>query len=364
MRVLLIAFLMAFTAIAGTTNVRIYHQAVASPASVQNKQIGVNTTADADLGFKMWFGKDADGNVNQFLCKNQKIKATSIRQDSSFSLFDTSKHYRSPLANFDSSKSVASRITRAYLDSIRSCDTAYYTALRALRLYYTNLTGTKITADTGNFKYLTADSCLKLPLRVSDCTTDGSLWYQENHGSIHSYVDGIVASVNRTIFVQSNTVLCSNTVSQTSLIGTSPNHTFDSFPANYFSLGKSHKFYMSGIYSTKAPVAGTMIVRIKLNATVLCSAIVDLDPSETDQAWKIEGFNICIDTGTTGKFRVNTGFDHWIAGIAHRDNILTPNGGVTVSTKIKQKPDITVQFGTANVGNKIKSTQFVIEELH
>lgn len=153
MRVLLIAFLMAFTAIAGTTNVRIYHQAVASPASVQNKQIGVNTTADADLGFKMWFGKDADGNVNQFLCKNQKIKATSIRQDSSFSLFDTSKHYRSPLANFDSARigklsiGALSGVTRIPTDTIYSKrDTSKL--MKADSGNFTKLKTIKIISDT------------------------------------------------------------------------------------------------------------------------------------------------------------------------------------------------------------------------
>jgi hypothetical protein len=220
------------------------------------------------------------------------------------------------------------------------------------------------SGDTMHAKWLQADSCLQLPVRFDYCTSDGSIWYQEGHGSIHSYIDGVVGTVNRTLFVQQNTVLCSNTVAQTSLIGTSANHALDSFPADYFITGKTHHFSMSGIYSTKTTGPGNLIVRIKLNATVLCSAVVALDANETDQAWDISGYNVCVDTGNTGKFRLNTGFEHAIAGVSHNDKITTPNGGVTVNTNIKLKPDFTFQFGTADVSNKIKATQFIIEELH
>ena len=121
---------------------------------------------------------------------------------------------------------------------------------------------------------------------------------------------------------------------------------------------------MSGIYSTKATVPGNLTIRIKLNSTVLCSAIVALDANEADQQWSIDGYNVCVDTGATGKFRLNTGFEHSIAGVEHSDRITTANGGATVNTTVKLIPNFTFQFGTADVANKIKSTQFIMEELH
>jgi hypothetical protein len=102
--------------------VRIYHQAVASPASVQSKQIGVNTSADANLGYKMWFGKDADGNITQFLAKDKNARMLSVRQDSSFSKVDTAWRYKG--------------------------DTAYIGGLKADRFYFGTENGTKIIADT------------------------------------------------------------------------------------------------------------------------------------------------------------------------------------------------------------------------
>jgi hypothetical protein len=174
----------------------------------------------------------------------------------------------------------------------------------------------------------------------------------------------VVSSINRTLFVQTDTKLDSNSTAETSLIGTSSIHTLDSFPARYFLIGKTHKFYMAGIYSTKAPTTGSLIIKFSMNATPLCSTTIVLDANETDQTWSMTGFNTCIDTGSSGKFRLATGFEHTIAGISHNDRIATPNGGATVNTTVKLVPRITARFTTADVSNKIKSTQFIIEELH
>jgi hypothetical protein len=119
MRFLILIAIMTSFAYSDTLTKRIYQQAVASPAGVQSRQIGVNTTADADLGFKMWFGKDADGNLTQFTAKDKNARFLSVRQDSTFSKFDTSKHYRSPLANFDSTKSTALNAPRLYTDGLK-----------------------------------------------------------------------------------------------------------------------------------------------------------------------------------------------------------------------------------------------------
>lgn len=177
MRIPLIIVLSAFTAWCGTTNVRIYHQAVASPASVQSKQIGVNTSADANLGYKMWFGKDADGSVTSFIAKSKPALFTSVRQDSSFSLRDTSKLYKG-----DSAFIGGMNATRLYFgvqsgtsiraDSVFSirdtsklmkADSGCFTGLHATRFNFTSLIGTSIRIDTiyskvDTSKYIKVDS--------------------------------------------------------------------------------------------------------------------------------------------------------------------------------------------------------------
>lgn len=123
--------------IASTTSVRIYHQSLAALSSLQGKQIGVNSSADADLGYRMWGGKDAAGAVTQWLAKDKNARVLSMRQDSSFSKKDTSMLYKG--------------------------DSAFITGLKATRFNVTTLTSDSINATGGtNLNRVTMDSVLSI----------------------------------------------------------------------------------------------------------------------------------------------------------------------------------------------------------
>ena len=167
MKTVSIILMAASLLMAGTTNVRIYHQAVASPASVLPKQIGVNTTADANLGYKMWFGKDADGNLTYFISKSKPALFTSVRQDSSFSIRDTAKSYKG-----DTGTIGGLRATRFYYgtevgtssrnDSIFSIrDTSKI--MKADSGFFSKLVTIKFSADT-----ITANKDFIFPIRWDD----------------------------------------------------------------------------------------------------------------------------------------------------------------------------------------------------
>jgi hypothetical protein len=363
-RAAILVLLAAAACFAGSTSVRVVHISLTNLNSLPSKQIGVCNVTDDSLGFRMWGGKDTGGVLTKWLAKGQHAKVKNIWEDTARAKAVYSARDTGILAIKDTALIRGLRATRARLDSLRACDTAKITALDVDRFYYGTLSGDRIDVDTVNAKWFSADSCIQLPIRFSDCTADGSIWYQENHGSIHSYIDGVVGTLNRTLFVQSNTVLDSNSTAETSLIGVSANHALDSFPSRYFTIGKSHHFYMSGVYSSKVTGPDSLIIKFSMNATPLCSTTVPLDPNELDQSWTLQGYNVCIDTGATGKFRLTSGFEHTIAGVSHNDRIATPNGGATMNTTIKLLPRITFRFKLADVRNKIKSTQFIIEELH
>jgi hypothetical protein len=287
------------------------------------------------------------------------------------------------------------RVTIDTVKNIAVIDSAYGTAIRANRFYYGVQNGIAIRSDTiysvrDTTKIMVADSASISKLKVTNITgtsrltadtigavkllnisqsavsggTDGDIWNETSHNAIHNYINGIEGTIPRVLFVQTDTKLDSNSTDETSLIGTSAVHALDSFPVRYFTIGKVHRFAMRGRYSTKATGPGTMTIRIKINATVLCSANVALDNNELDQQWHIEGYNVCVDTGATGKFRLYTGFVHSIAGQNYNIPIVTPDGGATINTTVKSIPDFTFQFSLADVSNKIKSAQFIIEELH
>jgi len=62
--------------------------------------------------------------------------------------------------------------------------------------------------------------------------------------------------------------------------------------------------------------------------------------------------------------KVTTGWVHSIAGVQHIDFIATSNGGTTINTTTKLRPNFTAQFSLADVANKIRTKQFTIKVLH
>lgn len=71
------------------TNTRIFEM-VADPTTYQNKQTGFDDTADSDLGFKMFSGKDSDGNVTKMLAKDKpaKVQTLDVRDGGQFTTID------------------------------------------------------------------------------------------------------------------------------------------------------------------------------------------------------------------------------------------------------------------------------------
>jgi hypothetical protein len=60
------------------TNIRLQQISIAALSSLLTKQIGVQSGTDADLSFRMWGGKDASGDVVQFLAKDKPARVTEM----------------------------------------------------------------------------------------------------------------------------------------------------------------------------------------------------------------------------------------------------------------------------------------------
>lgn len=63
---------------ATTENVRVYEIATGSISNLNNDQFAFETVADADLSFKMPGGKNDDGTVLRFLCKDQDAQVADL----------------------------------------------------------------------------------------------------------------------------------------------------------------------------------------------------------------------------------------------------------------------------------------------
>ena len=367
---LLLLVLFVGSSFASTTNVRIYMQAQTSLNSLQNKQIGVQNVADANLGYRMWGGKDTGGIVSYWLAKSKPALVTSMRQDSSFSIKDTSKLYKGDSAFISGHKA-----SRLYYGIVRG-DTSFniYDTAKIMKadsgnfgkLRYGSLSGTRISADTIN-----AVKILNLSKVGTHYSGDGDIYYDSTHRSLECATNGMWGTINRCAFTQSNIKLDSNSTDticikgDDSLLLSENPPLLDSLSANFFRKGKTLRFYISGTYTTKNVTPGNIEMWIKFNNTTICSTGVQaLDQNQTAQNWDMNGSFICRDTGTTGKIFGETSWDHIVSGVKHADPMITPPTGTTINTKIPQRFKLCVKFSTADVANKIRTYQFSYDEVH
>jgi hypothetical protein len=356
---------------AGTTNVRIYHQAVASPASVQSKQIGVNTTADATLGFKMWFGKDADGNVTQFLSKDKNSRWLNGWGDTNRFKAIYSARDTGVLSIKDSSLIRGLRTTRFYYG------TEVGTSSRNDTVYSQRDTAKIMKADSGDFVALhtgrqtidtvKAEHLINLAKTGKQGSTSGDIWNDSAETAFENYTNGLRGTFNRCLFAQDYITLDSNSASEVEMFGTDTVHGWlpgaDSLPANWFKRSKKLKIIIRGIYSTKATAAGTMTAKLYLNDTVVATTgAVSLTNNQTDETWLCDGAISCRSTGTAGIIYFVSAMQFSTSNTWTQAPFFSLTK--TINTTKKQRLHFTVQFGTADVANKVRVIQFELDEIH
>ena len=378
-KTLLISLFAAVICFGSTTSVRIYQQAIA-PASMQNKQIGVGVSADP-LGFKMWSGKDADGNITSWLAKDKNASVDSINGSSGARFF---RMYIDSIISIN-------RILTATADSLRSnavnSTRFYYGISKGDSTYSKRDTSLLMKADSGNFTKLRAGTITGATNISADTigavhvlnlrkhagahfSGDGDVYYDSVHRSVEVFTNGTSGTMNRCIWAQSNIVTDSASTAETSLKGVDSillvdfASIGDSLPDNFFSKSKRLRYGISGTYQTKATSSGTMIIRLKLNNTLIDSVISTLDNNEVEQVWRMDGAVVCATTGVSGTVRTVTSWNHGVSGVQHTDPLV----GIakTVNTTIKQRFNLTFQFSdatTATRANKINSIIFYLEEI-
>jgi hypothetical protein len=78
------------------TNIRLQENSLAALTSLLIKQIGVQSSVDADLAYRMWGGKDASGDVTQFLAKDKPARVTEMESTGDYVLGATKAIYWGP----------------------------------------------------------------------------------------------------------------------------------------------------------------------------------------------------------------------------------------------------------------------------
>lgn len=207
------------------------------------------------------------------------------------------------------------------------------------------------------------DTKLNIP-SLSASTTEGDFWKDSTQKAIGTFTDGIKQMLSGTIFTQTADKTVTNTVTETSIVGTGVGGL--TLPANFFVAGKTIRVTMSGVYSTVAVTGDTVTVKIKYGSTVLASkATTALVTGGTNLAWFSDALITCRTTGTTGTVQVSGGVRYQIAGSAIVEDELN-NGAATttLNTTTSNLFDVTITHSAANASNTVKSLVSSFEVLN
>lgn len=191
---------------------------------------------------------------------------------------------------------------------------------------------------------------------------------QERDGETIAVMSRLTSRAERPIFVSTASATVGNTVNETSIVGTGVGSM--TLPADYLTIGKVLRITVSGYYSTKAAAAGTLRVRIKLNSigavTILDTGASTMTDNVTNAYWSIRPLDIiCRNTGALTGEVIGQGQIVYSTSVAGGlvDDFTPLTAAVSVNTTLVQVILVTVQWGTADAGNTITSTNVVVTEV-
>lgn len=159
------------------------------------------------------------------------------------------------------------------------------------------------------------------------------------------------------LFVQTDTVTVANTVTETAISGTGVGSLV--LPANFFIVGRSIRLRGFGYHSSTGNP--TITLRVKFGSTVVGSVSGASGNGSTD-GFEFDGIITCRTTGASGTVQSQGKYQEL------QNSGLTEGGGststVTIDTTASQTVSLTIEWGTANAGNTISLTNFILERLY
>jgi hypothetical protein len=163
-----------------------------------------------------------------------------------------------------------------------------------------------------------------------------------------------------TKFTQTSSVTVSNTIVDTTVIGTGVGSMV--FAANSLTAGKVVRVNIKGVYSR---VSGSLGFILKLGVTTLI-AYSGFSSTQTDQPFDLTYLITCRTTGVSGTI-IPSGFINWYvpseqSGVVHQ--MFNTTTAITKNTTLSNTLDVLAGFTIANSGNSITVTQVTVETLN
>ena len=170
-------------------------------------------------------------------------------------------------------------------------------------------------------------------------------------------------AISTVLLTQSSEVVITNSVAETTLLGTVASWSSKTLAANFFTVGKTLRFRMFGYLTNTA--TPTLTLKVKLGANILLTTGAVATVAITGNGYfEIEAYATCRTTGVSGTIMAY-GFAMYQTNAGAFTNFpFTVNtAAVTVDTTVTQVMDVTAQWGTASASNTIKSENATIEVL-
>lgn len=200
---------------------------------------------------------------------------------------------------------------------------------------------------------------------VTASSTANEVWVDSTQKTVSSFVDGIHQKLSGVIFTATADATVTNTVTETSIIGTGVGTT--TLPANFFVAGKSIRLRIGGTYSTPAIGTPSVIVKVKYGSTGIATVTTSsLISSAAGYEFDGEVFITCRTTGSSGTVMVHGDIEYatGIAGTISVDPLNNGGATTTINTTTSNTLDVTIQWDTNTTTRIVKATVCELEVLN
>ena len=166
---------------------------------------------------------------------------------------------------------------------------------------------------------------------------------------------GTCATGAGAVYSQTSDITVGNTVTETSVITGATGSGSPTLSAGFFTAGKTIRVVVWGYHSATA--APTIEWKMKLGAVTVLDTTAVASNNSTNQEILAQGYITCRTTGAMGTFFSQGRYEE----LTHLDSQMVNTAAATVDTTASQLLDVTVQWGTAAIGNTVTVTNVSIE---
>jgi hypothetical protein len=172
-----------------------------------------------------------------------------------------------------------------------------------------------------------------------------------------NFLGGAKRRADGILFAQTSTASCTNTVTETTISSSGLGSL--TLPANFFMVGRSLKFEAFGYHSSTGNP--TITIKIKYGSTVIAT-MTGSSGNGTNNTFSLIGVTTCRTIGSSGLVFTQSALQE-----LHSNGLRVGNNAtatVTINTTTSNAISITAQWGTANSGNNIHLTNFILTAIN